>query len=288
MAMPIPSSKLFPSIFLPILRKDTTWFLLITSKYPTAPSLDKAPPLDQHCHNDIISSNKRITCNVRSGDLDSALRVFNNMEAAWSFFNSMPFKNIASWNTVMSGFAQNGVMGKARALFLAMLEKNSATWSAMISGYVECGELELAVEFFEVAAVKSVVTWTAMISGWGNKFISLFASRLRDDTVAGEKALYLLEEMGYEGITPDWITFLAVLLACNHAGLVDIGVQIHKNLEKAEFAAENLLNLDPKSSAGYVVLGNVYAAMNKWDHVASIRQSMKDNKVVKKPGYTVG
>ncbi|XP_022737746.1 pentatricopeptide repeat-containing protein At4g16835, mitochondrial [Durio zibethinus] len=488
----------------------------ITRKHPTAPSLDKSPPFDQHNHDVTISSNKIISWYIRSGDLDSAIRVFNNMivkstvtwnsilaayskkpgkitdaqklfdkipekdtvsynimlscyvhnfdmEKAWSFFNSMPFKDTASWNTMISGFAQKGLMRKARELFLAMPEKNSVTWSAMISGYVECGELELAVEFFELAAVKSVVAWTAMISGcmkfgqiekaerllkempvknlvtWnamiagyvencraedGLKLFRMMLrygirpnhsslssvllgcselsalplgkqvhqlvckSLLRDDTTActslismyckcgvlddawklfleikrkdvvswnamisgfaqhgaGEKALCLFEEMRDEGIRPDWITFVAVLLACNHAGLVDIGVsyfdsmvkdygiearpdhytcmvdllgragklveavdlikrmpfkphsaifgtllgacRTHKNVEMAEFAAENLLNLDPKSAAGYVQLANVYAAMNKWDQVARVRQSMKYNKVVKTPGYS--
>ncbi|XP_007039721.2 PREDICTED: pentatricopeptide repeat-containing protein At4g16835, mitochondrial [Theobroma cacao] len=488
----------------------------ITRKPPTAPSLDKSPTLDQQDHNYIISSNKVITSYIRSGDLDSALRVFNtmtvkttvtwnsilagyskkpgkitqaqklfdkipekdtvsynimlacyvhnsDMETAWSFFNSMPFKDSASWNTMISGFAQKGLMGKARELFSATPEKNSVTWSAMISGYVECGELELAVEFFELADVKSVVAWTAMISGYmkfgkiekaerlfkempvknlvtWNAMISGYVencraedglklfrmllrygirpnnsslssvllgcselsalqfgkqvhqlvckSLLRDDTTAdtslismyckcgalddawklfleikkkdvvswnamisgyaqhgaGEKALHLFEEMRDEGVRPDWITFVAVLLACNHAGLVDMGIRyfdsmlkdygvearpdhytcmvdllgragklveavnlikrmpfkphcaiygtllgacrIHKNLEMAEFAAENLLNLDPKNAAGYVQLANIYAAMNKWDHVARVRQSMKDNKVVKTPGYS--
>ncbi|KAH7836073.1 hypothetical protein Vadar_032468 [Vaccinium darrowii] len=40
------------------------------------------------------------------------------------------------------------------------------------------------------------------------------------------------------------------------------------------------------SSDGYVQLANVYAAMKKWDHVARVRQSMKDNKVIKTPGYS--
>ena len=56
---------------------------------------------------------------------------------------------------------------------------------------------------------KDFVSWNAMISGYAQHG-------------ACEKALRLFEEMRYEGIRPDWITFLAVLLACNHAGLVDI------------------------------------------------------------------
>ncbi|XWS49678.1 hypothetical protein CRYUN_Cryun12cG0023700 [Craigia yunnanensis] len=305
---------------------------------------------------------------------------------------------------MISGFAQKGVMGKARELFLAMPEKNSVTWSAMISGYVECGELELAVEFFEVAAVKSVVAWTAMISGY-MKFGKIEkAERLFKEMpvknlvtwsamIAGyvencraEDGLKLFRMMLRFGIKPDYSSLSGVLLGCSELsalqlgkqvhqlvcksllrndtiaakgfvswnamisgyaqhgeGLVDIGVQyfdmvkdygiearpdhytcmvellgragklveavdlikqmpfkphsaifgtllgacrIHKNLEMAKFAAENLLNLDPKSSAGYVELSNVYATMNKWDHVARIRLSMKDNMVVKMPGYS--
>ena len=62
--------------------------------------------------------------------------------------------------------------------------------------------------------------------------------------------------------------------------------RIHKNLNLAEFAAKNLLELDPTIATGYVQLANVYAAQNRWDHVASIRRSMKDNNVVKIPGYS--
>ncbi|KAK4400414.1 Pentatricopeptide repeat-containing protein, mitochondrial [Sesamum angolense] len=132
---------------------------------------------------------------------------------------------------------------------------------------------------------------------------------------------------------PDWITFVGVLSACNHAGLVDLGIyyfgkmqndygiivksdhytcvidllgragkltkavdliknmplkphsviygtllsafRIHKNLEIAEFAATNLLNLDPVNPAAYVQLVNVYAAKKNWEDVSRIRRSMK-------------
>ncbi|KAF9594360.1 hypothetical protein IFM89_030489 [Coptis chinensis] len=59
----------------------------------------------------------------------------------------------------------------------------------------------------------------------------------------------------------------------------------HKNSKVAEYAAQNLLDLDPTSAAGYVQLANVYTAMNKWDQVSRVRQLMKDNKVVKSPRY---
>jgi pentatricopeptide repeat protein len=42
---------------------------------------------------------------------------------------------------------------------------------------------------------------------------------------ASKKALDLFDEMKNGDIKPDWITFVAVLLACNHAGLVNLGIQ---------------------------------------------------------------
>ena len=69
--------------------------------------------------------------------------------------------------------------------------------------------LDDAWKLFLEIMQKDVVSWNAMICCY-------------TQCSAGVRALYLFEEMRYEGIRPDWITFLAVLLACNHAGLVDI------------------------------------------------------------------
>ncbi|KAG5060162.1 hypothetical protein JHK87_001191 [Glycine soja] len=56
--------------------------------------------------------------------------------------------------------------------------------------------------------------------------------------------------------------------------------------ELAEFAAKFLLKLDPTIATGYVQLANVYAEHKIDDHLASIRRSMKENNVVKIPGYS--
>ncbi|THG22454.1 hypothetical protein TEA_023025 [Camellia sinensis var. sinensis] len=159
--------------------------------------------------------------------------------------------------------------------------------TALISMYCKCGDLNDPWKLFLEMPCRDVVTWNAMISGYAQHGV-------------GEKSLSLFDEVRHEGIKPDWITFVGVLSACNHAGLVDLGIQyfdtmskdygveakrdhytcmvdllgragasrIHKNLDLAEFAAKNLLDLDPMSAAGYVQLANVYAAMNRWDNVA--------------------
>ncbi|KDP39932.1 hypothetical protein JCGZ_03463 [Jatropha curcas] len=295
---------------------------------------------------------------------------FGRIELAERSFQEMSKENVVTWNAMISGYIENSRAEDSVKLFKAMLEfgikPNSATLSSVLLGcselsalqlgkqvhqlvcksplssdttagtslvsmYCKCGDLEDALKLFVQIPRKDVITWNAMISGYAQHG-------------AGEKALSLFEEMKKAGIKPDWITFVEVLLACNHAGLVDLGVKyfhfmvsdygietkpehytcmvdllgragklddavdlikrmpftphasifgtllgacrIHKNIEIAEFAAKNLLDLDPTSATAYVQLANVYAAQNQWDQVARIRQSMKSSRVVKTPGYS--
>ncbi|KAK7262163.1 hypothetical protein RJT34_29724 [Clitoria ternatea] len=295
---------------------------------------------------------------------------FGRVESAERLFKEMSMKTLVTWNAMIAGYVENGRAEDALKLFKTMLEagvkpnalsltslllgcsnlsalqlgrqvhqlvcksplsSDTTAGTSLISMYSKCGDLKDAWELFIQIPRKDIVCWNAMISGYAQHG-------------AGEKALHLFDEMKNEGMTPDWITFVAVLLACNHAGLVDLGVQyfnamvrdfgietkpehyacmvdllgragklseavdliksmpfkphpaifgtllgacrIHKNLHLAEFAAKNLLELDPTSATGYVQLANVYAAQNRWDHVARIRSSMKENNVVKIPGYS--
>jgi len=175
----------------------------------------------------------------------------NKVELAEVMFKDMTVKkNLVTWNAMISGFVENSRPEDGLKLFRAMLEEgirpNSSGLSSallgcselsalqlgrqihqivckstlcnditaltsLISMYCKCGELDDAWKLFEAMKKKDVVAWNAMISGYaqhGN----------------AEKALCLFREMRDNKIRPDWITFVAVLLACNHAGLVDIGM----------------------------------------------------------------
>lgn len=297
---------------------------------------------------------------------------FGKVETARELFDRMPRRNLVTWNSMVAGYVKNCQSEDGLKLFRTMVgtetgvRPNPSTFSsvllacsdlsalelgrqvhqyvckfplcctttcgnALLSMYCKCGELEDARKLFDEMPHRDVVTWNAMISGYAQHGL-------------GEKAIQLFNEMRKGGRKPNWITFVAVLLACNHAGLVELGLhyfkcmendykveakldhyacmvdllgragllveavdliqkmpfqphaaifgtllgacRIHKNLELAEFAAKKLLDLDPWSSGGYVQLANVYAAMNKWDDVARVRHSMRENKVVKTPGYS--
>ncbi|KAL6861907.1 hypothetical protein ACP4OV_017607 [Aristida adscensionis] len=178
----------------------------------------------------------------------------NDMESARSIFDAMPEKTMESWNAMISGYAQNGLTEMAVALFQQMqelnvqpnpitisstlsacaqlgalslgkwvhkiiakenLELNVYVMTALIDMYVKCGSIAEARSIFDRMDNKNVVSWNAMISGYG----------LHGQ---GAEALKLYNKMMDARLVPTSSTFLSVLYACSHAGLVEEGRRVFR------------------------------------------------------------
>eukprot|EP00249_Psilotum_nudum_P023613 c28935_g4_i7 orf=436-1446(+) len=82
--------------------------------------------------------------------------------------------------------------------------------NALVNMYGKCGSLTDARSLFDKMPHHNVVSWNSMISVYaqnGN----------------GKAALELFPLMGLEGVKPDNITFIGILSACSHTGLLDDG-----------------------------------------------------------------
>jgi pentatricopeptide repeat protein len=184
---------------------------------------------------------------AKAGDLDCAEKVFDEMGV----------RDIASWNALIAGLAQGSRPGKALALFKRMtvegwkpnevtvlgalsacsqlgvvkegekihgyimeekLDMNVIVCNAVIDMYAKCGFVNKAYRVFEhMFCRKSLVTWNTMI----------MAFAMYGDAY---KALELFEQMGRASVHPDAVSYLAVLCACNHAGLVEDGVWLFDSM----------------------------------------------------------
>ncbi|KAL9365992.1 hypothetical protein Peur_037191 [Populus x canadensis] len=185
----------------------------------------------------IIIGNAVVDMYAKIGNLDSARAVFGGL----------PIKDVVSWNTLITGYAQNGLASEAIEVYLLMEEHeeiipNQGTWvsilpayshvgalqqgmrihgqviknclysdvfvgTCLIDMYGKCGKLDDAISLFYQVPRKNSVPWNAMISCYG----------VHGD---GEKALELFREMRAERVQPDHITFVSLLSACSHSGLV--------------------------------------------------------------------
>ncbi|KAK4283118.1 hypothetical protein QN277_000109 [Acacia crassicarpa] len=95
------------------------------------------------------------------------------------------------------------------------IERNHIKWdvyigTALIDMYAKCGCIEKAQQTFNVMPFRNVQMWNAFLGGLAiNGY--------------GQEALKQFEEMIKSGACPNEVTFLAVLTACCHSGLVEEG-----------------------------------------------------------------
>ncbi|XP_042483390.1 pentatricopeptide repeat-containing protein At2g02980, chloroplastic isoform X2 [Macadamia integrifolia] len=89
--------------------------------------------------------------------------------------------------------------------------------TALIDMYAKCGSLDDAVSVFEDMQYRDTQAWSAMVV--------TYAIHGR-----GSKAISIFEEMKRAGVQPDEITFLGILYACSHTGLVDEGCKYFRSM----------------------------------------------------------
>lgn len=173
-------------------------------------------------------------------------------------FDEMPVKNVVSWSAMVACYAKNEMPFEALELFREMmLQKldsapNSVTMvnvlqacaaltaleqgrlihgsilrrgldsilpviSALITMYGRCGKLRLAQLVFDRMEQRDVISWNSLISSYGIHGY-------------GKKAIQIFEEMASNGISPTLVSFISVLGACSHAGLVEEGKMLFKSM----------------------------------------------------------
>lgn len=186
---------------------------------------------------DVFLGNILVDVYAKLGDLVNARRVFE----------TLPHRNVVAWTSMILGYAQmeegeaalhlyaqmqlegvqpnnRTVLGALKACgIVADLEQGKRIHryhqstdvflaSTLIDMYSKCGSMDDAQQVFDTLTITDVVTWNALMSGYA----------LRGDS---ENVFDLFHRMVQEGQQPDGCTFLTVLTACNHVGLVDKGQQ---------------------------------------------------------------
>jgi pentatricopeptide repeat protein len=83
--------------------------------------------------------------------------------------------------------------------------------------YVKCGAVEDAQRVFDMITTCNLAAWNAMLGGYAMHG-------------QAKKALGHFEHMCQENVEIDMITFIALLQACSHAGLVDEGLHYFESM----------------------------------------------------------
>ena len=94
--------------------------------------------------------------------------------------------------------------------------------TSLIDMYGKCGRIGQGLAVFRSMKKKNAFTWNAVIQG-----LALAKS--------GEEAVWWFNRMEQEGFKADEVTLVAVLFACSHSGLVDIGRQIFSSIVNGKY-----------------------------------------------------
>ncbi|EOA25387.1 hypothetical protein CARUB_v10018718mg [Capsella rubella] len=90
--------------------------------------------------------------------------------------------------------------------------------NGLIDMYAKCGSLWQARKIFDSMHNRDVVSWSTLIGGYAQSGL-------------GEETLILFREMKFAGIEPNHVTFIGVLTACSHVGLVEEGLQLYASMQ---------------------------------------------------------
>jgi len=303
------------------------------------------------------------------------------VESFEKLFDEMPARNVYSWNGLIGGYVRNGLFNEALESFKRMLmlgkqegeggdvvvvpndytvvavlsscsrlgdlemgkwvhvyaesigyKGNLFVGNALIDMYAKCGVIEKALDVFNCLDVKDIITWNTIING-----LAMHGH--------AADALILFERMKSVGEKPDGVTFVGILSACTHMGLVKDGFlhfqsmvdnysivpqiehygcmvdllgraglidqavdflrkmpvkpdaviwaalvgacRMYKNVEIAEVALEQLIELEPNNPANFVMLSNIYKDLGRWEDVARLKIAVRDTGFKKLPGCSV-
>ncbi|CAK9140643.1 unnamed protein product [Ilex paraguariensis] len=157
---------------------------------------------------DLISWTTMITCYVQNKQYTEGLAVFNEMKA-----NGVKPDEV-TMSTVISACAHIGVLDLGKETHLYVMhngfDPDVYIGSALIDMYAKCGSMDRSLVVFLKLRDKNLFCWNSVIEGFA---VHGYA----------EEALTMFNRMENEKMKPNGVTFVSVLSACTHAGLVDEG-----------------------------------------------------------------
>lgn len=218
----------------------------------------------------LLQKGKEIHCQILRNGFESHVHIMTTLVDMYArfgwvsyarfVFDKMPVKNVVSWSAMIACFAKNGSPFESLELFRDMMKDtqdsfpNSVTMvsvlqacaalaaveqgrlihgyilrrgldsilpvtSALLIMYARCGDLKLAQRVFDQMEKRDVISWNSLISSYG---IHGF----------GKKAIHIFNNMISLGISPSPISFVSVLGACSHEGLVEEGRSLFNSMVK--------------------------------------------------------
>ncbi|KAM7513586.1 hypothetical protein LguiA_003169 [Lonicera macranthoides] len=225
------------ALFDSMLRKNAVSWTVIISGYVENQRFDEAKELFRQMKDrNVVAMTAMITGYCKEGKMEDARILFEEIQC----------KDQVSFNAMITGYAQNGIGEEALKLYILMIQKGLQTdhstlislltassslasikegkqthtlllkygfdshisaCNALITMYSKCGGILDSESAFGQIEGPDLVSWNTIIAAFAQHGLY-------------KKALGFFKKMESSGVKPDGITFLSILSACGHAGMV--------------------------------------------------------------------
>ncbi|KAJ4724274.1 Pentatricopeptide repeat-containing protein [Melia azedarach] len=171
---------------------------------------------DRYADKDLISWNALIASYVKNDNADKALLLFKEMIAEVEP-NSVTILNILSSCTHVASLP----LGQCLHAYIIRRESslgfNLSLANALLTMYARCGSIRSAEKIFRSLPRKNISSWNTIITGYG----------LHGH---GCDAIRAFKQMLEDDFQPNGVTFISLLSACSHSGLIRKGLEIFHSM----------------------------------------------------------
>lgn len=176
---------------------------------------------------DTVSWTAMIDGYVQAGQFREALEMFREMQ--FSKVRADEFTMVS----VVTACAQLGALetGEWARIYMSRhgIKMDTFVGNALVDMYSKCGSIQQALGVFKEMYIRDKFTWTAVILGLAVN-------------CHGEEAINMFYWMLRVFEAPDEVTFIGVLTACTHAGLVDKGRDFFLSMTGSYGIAPNVMH----------------------------------------------
>lgn len=187
-----------------------------------------------------------------------------SLSEAQDVFDELMARDIVLWNTLISGYAEQGLVEEVLRCFEQMrmegilpnsvtyvctlkgcgrigafergqdlhaqlvkegLERDLVVCNALVDMYSKCDLLGEAYALFDEMPIRNVVSWTALLSGYAKHGL-------------GEEALNCLNKMQLEGVSANEVTYIFCLKACSGLKAIGRGRKLHAEIAQEGFSVD--------------------------------------------------
>ncbi|KAI3809699.1 hypothetical protein L1987_19297 [Smallanthus sonchifolius] len=199
-------------------------------------------------------------------------------------------------------YSKCGALEQAYMAFneVELKERDIILWSVIISGYGKHGDGVTALSLFNQMVRAGVqpneITFTSVLhacshSGLVDEGLSLFHFMLKDHKVNPRPYHYtcIIDLLGRAGRLQEAYELITTMpFAPNHTvwGALLAACVVHENVELGEIAAKWLFELEPENTGNYILMGNIYAAVGRWEEAENVRNMINQIGLRKSPAHS--